>query len=125
MKRRQFLSRLLTAVAIAPVAACYVGDDTTKPPPGPSGGAADAAAAPTEFSVTNQDSSGHSHSFTIKCSHATADGWTYTAGGGHTHSVTLDQSQLQAIFAGETITVETTDGHPHTWVITRPEGMCS
>jgi hypothetical protein len=122
IKRRMFLARVLKAVAMAPVVACTVGDyDSSDEPVAPSGADAGTAAG---FAVSNNDSSGHSHSFTIKCSQKGAEGWTYTAGGGHTHEVTLDREQLEAVFSGETVTVQTSDGHPHTWVITRPDSTC-
>lgn len=124
MKRRQFLARLLGALALAPAAACYVSDSSDSRNPAP---AADAGAGPgaAAFMVTNTDSSGHSHSFMIQCAHRGADGWTYTAGGGHSHQVILDRQQLAAVFAGETVTVETSGSHPHTWVIQRPATECS
>jgi hypothetical protein len=83
--------------------------------PPPSGGS---------FSVMNSDGSGHLHSFTIECSHAGAGGRVYIAGGAHTHAVELTAAELAAVFAGQQVTVETTDLHPHTWVIVLPGATC-
>ena len=122
MHRRQFLAAFATAPILA--AACHVGDGyIAEDPPAEPGGPD--AGGETEFLATNTDASGHSHSFTLQCAHAEADGWTYTAGGAHTHQVALTRDQLAAIFAGETVTVETTGGHPHTWVISRPGDECA
>lgn len=132
MNRRHFLASILGAAAVAQLAACVGDVDDPNPDPGSGGGggggggsAPDAGAATAEsFVVTNTDSSGHGHSFQIQCAHATEDGWTYTAGGAHTHSVSLTSAQLQQIFAGQSVTVQTSDGHAHTWVIARPADRC-
>jgi len=132
-ERRQFLTHvsgvLLAVPVVAKLAGCgRVEDDTgewdgdeSPMPPGGGSGPADAAES---FEVVNDDDSGHLHSFEIKCSHRDADGWVYTAGGGHTHTVALTAKDLDAVFSGTAVTIETTDGHPHTWVIRLPDGAC-
>jgi hypothetical protein len=129
MHRRQFLAAFASAPLLA--SACQVGNPEPTPGPGgpgpggPGGSDGPDAGVPEGFAVSNADASGHSHSFTIQCAHADAAGWTYTAGGAHTHQVSLTAEQLAAIFAGDTVTVETTGGHPHTWVIARPTSACA
>lgn len=113
VERRGFLIRIAGGLAALPLAAklagCAVEDD----------------AGNLSFAVTNSDASGHSHSFEIKCSHATADGWTYVADGAHTHEVNMTAAQLQQVFDGGTVTINTTDGHAHTWVIAMPGSACT
>ena len=127
MNRRRFITNLLGAVAVTKLVACV--GDADEPGPGSGSGndspGVDAGVAANDsFAVTNTDSSGHGHGFEIQCGHATADGWTYTAGGAHNHTVTLTRDQLESIFAGQTVTVQTTGGHAHTWVIARPTDRC-
>lgn len=128
MKRRAFLARLAGGLAAAPavlhLAGCVAdyGDDDG----GDTGGANNpGGAAAAQFMVVNSDQSGHQHSFFIKCSHASSDGWTYQATGAHTHSVNLSRAQLQEIFSGKQVVVQTTDGHPHTWTIQMPAAQCA
>jgi len=124
MDRRKFLFRcggtLLAIPTALKLAGCYAEDGDgygSNPPPASDD---DAIAV----SVMNSDASGHSHSFEIRCAHATKDGWTYTAGGGHSHAVVLSAEQLRTVFGGGSVTIETADGHPHTWVITMPSNRC-
>lgn len=133
MRRRTFCIRLGVGIASAPAVLALGGcsSDNNRNPPGEpdagsgGGGEPDAgASSEPSFSVTNTDDSGHTHQFTIKCSHQDADGWTYTAEGGHTHDVWLSRNDLKKIFDGERVTVETSDGHPHTWIIEAPQDAC-
>ena len=132
MQRRQFLARLTGSLLAIPAASALVGcaleDEPGQNPPGswtPPGGGGGGLPPDPSVAVMNADNSGHLHSFELKCSHAVADGWTYTADGAHTHQVSLSAQDLDQIFAGGTVTITTNDGHPHTWVISLPNGMCT
>lgn len=131
MRRRDFVRRLSTGLALGPIIlkleACTVGGDSEiTGGGGGGGGAADAASNLTQFRVMNADDSGHSHWFWIECSQAAARvDTTYTAEGGHPHTVMVTGGDLDRILAGQAVTLTTTDGHPHTWVIQMPTGMCS
>ena len=84
------------------------------------------APGPTSFSAGNTDSSGHRHSFTIQCTDLTGAGKTYTATlSGHTHPVPLSAAQLATLESGGSVTINTTDQHPHTWIITKPANACT
>lgn len=132
--RRQFLTQVSGALLAVPVvaaglSACAAEEDhglpewdPNAPPPVPPGGGGDTVAQ--SFMAHNEDSSGHSHTFEVKCSHRGANGWVYTAGGAHTHTVELSAADLDAVFAGSAVTIDTTDGHPHTWVVRLPDGVC-
>ena len=128
--RRNFLRNAGLLLAM-PLAVKVVGcaDEPGQYPPGgggtPPGGGGGGNEDAESFSVMNSDSSGHSHSFEIECAQVNAGGWTYTADGAHSHDVALTEDELALIFAGGTVTVQTTDGHPHTWVIAMPSGMCA
>jgi hypothetical protein len=78
------------------------------------------------FAVHNDDASGHSHSFAITCDEENGDGdRVFTATGPHTHQVPLTRDELDLVFAGQTILVETTGGgHNHTWLVSLPDGAC-
>src|SRR5690349_21772918 len=128
MDRRSFVVRfsagLLAAPALVSISAACDGSygdgygapgGVSQPPPASTPG----------IPVTNTDTSGHSHSFTIACADGQSPGRVYTATGSHTHQVPLSAEQLDAIMAGQTVTVQTTDGHPHTWIIHRPNGVCA
>jgi len=136
VRRRDFVKRLSAGLALGPIIlklqACTVGGDTPEPGGGggggggTGGGGADAAVDLTQFRVTNMDDSGHSHWFFIECDQAAAGVETsYTAEGTHTHVVTITGGDLDRVFAGEQVSLQTTDGHAHTWVIQMPNGMCT
>jgi len=138
VRRRDFVRRLSTGLVLGPIMlklqACTVGSDSEITGGGGGGGGtgtgggggADAASDLTQFRVTNMDDSGHSHWFWIECTQAAAGvDTTYTAEGSHTHVVEVTGADLDRILAGQAITLTTTDGHPHTWVIQMPTGMCS
>ena len=40
------------------------------------------------------------------------------------HEVRLSRTDLERIFAGQTVTIETTDGHRHLWTIQLPSTGC-
>ncbi len=129
MKRRQFL-QLTTALAATPLlfklTGCDDGGDGggttssgtgTTTTGGPGGGSA--------FRVTNSEPGGHPHSFVLVCGDMDKESVTYTAGGSnHTHQVSLTGDDLETIFNGGTVTIETADVHPHTWTITKPGNGC-
>jgi hypothetical protein len=63
--------------------------------------------------------------FWIECDQQGAGPWTYIAeGASHTHEVTLTAADLDAVFNGQQVTIQTTDSHPHTWIVLMPTGMC-
>lgn len=122
MNRRSFLIRvggtLVAVPTVLSAVACGGGDD------GGGGGGADASTGQTSFSVMNSDASGHSHQLVIQCSDLSGSGVSYTATGGHTHTVMISQSELGMISSGSSVTINTTDGHAHTWIISKPSGAC-
>ncbi|RMH41012.1 MAG: hypothetical protein D6689_12065 [Deltaproteobacteria bacterium] len=101
-------------------------DDTT--------GGADASAGGPDGSGTvdsfigqtsSSDTSGHSHTFTVLCADLDKASVTYTAtGSGHTHTITLDMTQLQSLAAGNEVTFDTSDSHPHSWSVRKPSNAC-
>jgi hypothetical protein len=122
MKRREFFIRvggtLLAVPAVLHVASCGGDDDDdSNVDSGPT----------TSFSAGNlsTDGSGHSHSFIVMCADLSGSGATYTAmGGGHSHGISLDATQLADIAAGNTVEFMTTSVHPHTWSIRKPTNAC-
>lgn len=122
MNRRELLGKLsilLAGPVVLKAAACVTEIDGAPPPAGDGGGGAD------QFAVMNQDGSGHTHMFWIECEQRGAGPWTYLAEGAHSHQVTLTSDELDAVFRGEAVTVQTTAGHPHTWMVQMPAGMCA
>jgi hypothetical protein len=112
-------------VVVAVPAVIYAtgcGDDD-----GGGGGGIDASTGQTSFSVTNSDGSGHTHMFTMQCSDLSGgSAVNYTAtGGGHTHSVPVSAADLTTIMGGGTATITFTDGHAHTFSITKPTNACT
>jgi hypothetical protein len=76
--------------------------------------------------IVNDDSSGHVHELVILCGDEGSPSVTYTAtGAGHTHPVSLSGQELESIFAGGQVVIDTNDSHPHTWVISMPGTGCS
>jgi hypothetical protein len=126
MERRAFVRGLgsaLLAIPVVHLVACITPEEDLVERPGvlvpPSGG----AGGDTTFDIHNSDDSGHLHTFTIKCSHRDANGWVYTATGPHTHEVTISASEMDAIFRGEEVTIQTTTPHTHTWRIHLPNAV--
>jgi hypothetical protein len=105
-----------TCLAIA-LGAC--GDD------GGPAAAPDADPGLPSFVVTNTDASGDVHSFTITCTDLASElPVTFVSDGPHSHSIRLEVAQLQAIHAGQTVEVEFTEGHGHSFSITKPDEAC-
>lgn len=131
MNRRDLL-RKIPVVLVGPalvkvVAACTTEIDGNPPPGGGGGGTGTGGGGTgdaTQFAVMNQDTSGHTHMFWIECDQRGAGPWTYTAEGAHTHEVTVSADQLDAVFRGEQVVIETNGTHPHTWMLQMPNGMC-
>ncbi len=131
VKRRDFIravgGALLAVPLVAQVVSCA--EEAGQYPPagsGPgAGGGGGGGNVDRSFAVMNSDASGHSHSFLVSCSDEGADSVSYIADGAHTHEVVLSRSQLAAIFDGGQVTIETSDGHPHTWVIKMPTTACA
>lgn len=129
MTRRDFVTKVGPAMVGAPiilqVTACGgggsdsgAGSSTATSTPASTGSSA------TSFAASAVDGS-HPHTFTIQCSDFTAGQKTYTAtGSNHTHPVTLSAAQLNTVNNGGTVTVNTSDSHPHTWRISKPAGVC-
>lgn len=123
MKRRTFLIKLSTVVA-APLVlkACGGGDDGVTTSGGTTTTSGDGDAE-NGFRVPNADAATtHPHSFVVICADEGMAEVTYTAGGsGHTHTVTISGDQLDTIFNGGTVHIDTTNGgHPHSWDISMP-----
>lgn len=125
MKRRNFLSGL-GAVAAAPLLLKVTGcDDGTAPATTGGGGGGGGGTQPDGVRMFNTDTS-HPHSFVLLCEDEGLAEVSYTAtGSSHTHRVTLTAEQLDAVFAGEEVIIETNDTHPHTWSIQLPTEGCS
>ena len=131
MNRRDLLRKLPVVLAVPAtlklVAACTTEIDGNPPPAGGGGGGGGSGGGggdATQFAVMNSDASGHSHMFWIECDQRGAGPWTYTAEGAHTHEVTISAEQLDQVFLGQAVSIETNGTHPHTWVIQMPSGMC-
>lgn len=101
---------------------------TPAPTPAPASPTPPPPPAPTSFSASSAgDGSGHLHTFTIQCTDLSGGGKTYIGGppSDHSHPVTLSAAQLTTLANGGTVTINTTDGHPHTWIITKPSDACT
>ena len=127
MKRREFLlgvgGGLIAVPAVLSVTACGSGDDDD----GDNAGRVDAATGPTSFEggTSGSDGSGHSHTFTVQRADLSGNSATYTAtGSGHSHTSTLDASQLSALSAGDLVSFDTTEVHPHSWEVRKPADAC-
>ena len=126
MKRRKFLTGLGAAAAVPLLLKVTGCDDGTAPDTGGgTGGGGGGGNQPDGFRVYNTDET-HPHSFVVLCEDEGQAEVTYTAGGSaHTHSVTLTAEQLEAVFAGEEVIIETNDSHPHTWSVQMPDPDCA
>ena len=79
-----------------------------------------------EFTVSNTDSSGDTHSFTIRCTDLLSDlPVVFTTSGAHTHTLQLSVADQQLVLAGMTVEVQFTEGHEHFFSITKPEDACT
>ncbi len=129
MNRRELLGKLPILVigpTILKAAACTTEiDGAPVLGGGGAGGTGGTGDDIDQFVVSNQDTSGHTHMFWIECDQRGAGPWTYIAeGASHTHEVALTAADLDSVFAGQEVTIQTTDGHPHTWIVRMPTGMC-
>lgn len=85
----------------------------------------DANLSPTEFTITNMDSSGETHSLTIRCDDLLSDeAVTLRTDGSHQHAIRLEVADLQAVLAGMPVTVLFTEGHEHSFTIVKPAEAC-
>lgn len=132
MKRRELLSRLpLILLAVPLVSGCAANDEDDDYPTRPAGGGGGGGGIgePEEqagaFMVANQDDSGHSHTFEVTCGQLEAGVTTYTAEGAHTHQVPLTEEQIADILDGRRVTVQTSAGHAHTWIVQMPARLCA
>lgn len=126
MNRRDILKRLGLVLVAVPVMNCAAEEDYPPRPPGGGGGGGSGGGDEEDasFMVTNDDYSGHAHSFEVLCTELEDGKTVWTAGGAHTHMVTLTDAQIASVLNGERVTIETTGGHPHTWIIEMPSGRC-
>jgi hypothetical protein len=120
VNRREFLVRagvLAAAPIVLQITAC--GDDSGGGP----------AANTDRFTFQGTDS-GHSHTAEITCAQLRGGAdltLSNRADGIHApHTdIVITASQLTTILGGGTVMVNTTSqGHPHTWSISRPAGAC-
>jgi hypothetical protein len=121
MDRRSFLVRIggvMIAVPAALAVACGGDDDNP-----------DAISGQTSFGITSDGTGApHDHVLTVQCADLdNASNVTYQSSeaSGHDHRVTLSPEQLTSIAAGTAVTVTITDGHTHTWVISKPASACT
>lgn len=121
MNRRDVLKRLGLVLVAVPVINCASEEEYPPRPPGGGDGGGEEDAG---FMVSNDDYSGHAHSFEVRCAELEDGKSVWTAGGAHTHMVTLTDAQIASVLDGERVTIETTGGHPHTWIIEMPSGRC-
>lgn len=129
MKRRDFLYGLGSGLIATPILVKLTGCDDGEPGLSSSDGVTTDGGSGSNadgFRVFNDDATLDNHSFVVFCEDMDKAEVTYTAGGsGHTHPVTITQAQLQQVFNGEIVTIETDDVHPHTWTITMPTDGCA
>jgi hypothetical protein len=120
MKRRDFVLRVVGSAAALPtvlqIAACGGSDS----------GGADAKATDSFTVVNTQTASPHPHSFTVNCADlSSSTDVSYTASGsGHLHTVPITAAELAMVAAGQTVTINTNDGHPHVWEVQKPANAC-
>jgi hypothetical protein len=124
MHRRELLSRIPLVILAIPMIRC-ASDDPYPPMPGGGngGGGGDGEEDITEFRVENNDASGHTHWFNVTCEQLQNGQTTWTAQGGHTHNIELTADQIADLLDGQRITINTSGGHPHTWILEMPEAM--
>jgi hypothetical protein len=85
----------------------------------------DADLGRTEFTITNTDASGESHSLTITCEDLQSEtAITLVTSGAHQHSIRIEVADLEAIVAGDSVTLTFTEGHEHTFTIEKPADAC-
>ena len=104
-------------------------DDDSGPSADAAAGGPDAVRADARsldaFPGNTDDTSGHFHTFTVQCADLTETQATYTASGsGHNHTITLNSLELANLAAGDTVAFNTSDGHAHSWTVTKPAMAC-
>ncbi len=116
MQRKEFIVTIMTAAGLMPLVITQIGCSTsTEPRP---------TTTSNGYLFTSSVNSGHSHTVEIKItdlSQPPEGGRTLsTSSTGHTHSVTLSQSDFVALEASETLVRSTTSnsGHLHTFTFT-------
>jgi len=127
MNRRDILKRLGLVLIAVPVMSCAAESDYPDRGGGGGGGGSGGGGGDEEdaaFTVSNNDYSGHAHSFEVKCTELEGGQAVWTAGGAHTHQVTLTEAQITSVLNGESVTIETSGGHAHTWIVQMPSGRC-
>jgi len=79
----------------------------------------------TEFTITNTDASGETHSLTITCEDLQSEtAITLVTSGAHQHSIRIEVADLEAIVAGDSVTLTFTEGHEHSFTIEKPADAC-
>lgn len=119
MQRRRFLAVVGAVGALATGALACGGDDGGGGPTGPDGGG-------PSVPVSNDDASGHRHTFELRCADLGAGrARSYpTDGVDHQHTVLVSAAELDQLAAGATVTITFIDGHAHTFVIAPPGDAC-
>ena len=118
MNRREFLVRVAGLAAtpiVLQIVAC--GDDGSP-------AQVDKVSFPGSAALPDN----HTHTGTITCTQLNG-GVTITitssVNSGHSHPVTISDSQLATVKGGGTVMIITNDqSHTHTWTITKPTGVC-
>jgi hypothetical protein len=129
MRRRDLLARIPYVIVAIPIAAC-IGNSNDRPQrgaggPTEGGGGGPSSGGATDFRVENHDDSGHLHWFHVTCDDVDAHRTSYTAEGPHMHTVSLTEDDFDQLLEGNTVTVHTTNPHPHTWLLQMPDRMCT
>ncbi|MCP4871673.1 MAG: twin-arginine translocation signal domain-containing protein [Proteobacteria bacterium] len=123
MNRREFLEMLAAAGAAVPVtlslAGCGGGVDDDDATSNDDDSAGDDDDATCEVGAASGTSNSHGHSLSIPADHiANPDqDRTYTTVGGHVHTITVLADELADLRDNCTVTIDTTNLHAHTWVI--------
>ncbi len=124
MKRREFLTRAAQAALVLSIAPGLLSgcDDGGEDPDDDSGTGDDdtseaAACLDCADSAAEGPSDAHGH---IACvTQADLDGGAdieiTSTEGDHSHTFTITAAQLQSIADGDTVTIDSTEGHPHSW----------
>jgi len=85
----------------------------------------DADLGATEFTITNTDASGETHTLTITCLDLQSEvPIILVTDGAHQHSIRLEVADLATIAAGDPVVIEFTEGHAHSFTIVKPVDAC-
>ncbi len=143
MKRRDFLTGIFGAAALAPIALAGCGkadDDTsstgttdTSDTSDTGGGTTDTGGGTTDTDTdTDTDTTdtgcegeaagpadSHGHKLTIPAADVAAgSAKSYaTTGGGHDHTVEVSSSDMAKLANCETVVITSSDGHSHSWTV--------